>query len=232
LPHDSGIGKTLNSASNKMMLFDPMEQPLIFFAVSLTLGYVQVLFGLFVAFFHKLSRKDYAAAICEHLTWIIFLNCLLLFAFSKLGYLPKSLSGIFIVIAIIQAVIILLFSERQGGWGARIGMGAFQLFGTVFYFGDVLSYVRLMALGMVTGGFGMAVNVIVKLLMDIGWYGWILGGIVFVLMHTVNIALSTLSAFVHTLRLQYVEFFPKFFTGGGKEFKPLCKQNKYVIVKD
>jgi len=232
VPAESGVGKALNAARDKIMLFDPMQQPMIFFGISLTLGYIQVLFGLFVAFFHNISRKDYVAAVCDQLTWLIFLNSLLLFALSKMGYLPGSLSTVLIVVALIQAAVILLFSERQGGWGGRIGMGAFQLFSTVFYFGDVLSYVRLMALGMVTGGFGMAVNVIVKLLLDLGWVGWIFGAIVFVLLHFVNIALSTLSAFVHTLRLQYVEFFPKFFTGGGKEFKLLRKENRYVIVKD
>ncbi len=232
LPAHTAVGKSLNAMRKNLMLFDPMKQPLIFFAISLLLGYVQVLFGILVAFVHNIRRKEYAAALCDQLTWVIFLNCLLLFAFSKLGYLPKSLSGLFIVLAVIQAVMILLFSKRQGGWGGRIGMGAFQLFSTVFYFGDILSYVRLMALGMVTAGFGMAVNVIVKLLMDIGWVGWIFGAVVFVLLHMVNIALSALSAFVHTLRLQYVEFFPKFFNGGGREFCPLRKQNKYVIVKD
>jgi len=67
--------------------------------------------------------------------------------------------------------------------------------------------------------------------MDIPYIGFILGAIIFVLLHTVNIAMSGLSSFVHTLRLQFVEFFPKFLAGGGKEFKPLSKQYKHVYLK-
>ena len=108
---------------------------------------------------------------------------------------------------------------------ARIVAGAdgwewapIQLFSTVFYGGDILSYVRLMALGMVGSGFGMAINVLVKLVMEAPYVGWLLGAVVFVGGHLFNLAISMLGAFVHTMRLQFVEFFPKFFTGGGRDF--------------
>ena len=107
-------------------------------------------------------------------------------------------------------------------------MGVFNLFCTVFYLGDVLSYVRIMALGMVTGGFGLAVNIIVKLVADVPYVGWLLGALVFVGGHLFNIALSTLGSFVHSMRLQFVEFFPKFFVGGGKQFSPLTKKYDYI----
>lgn len=84
--------------------------------------------------------------------------------------------------------------------------------------GDVLSYARLMALGMVGAGFGMAINVLVKLASGAPYVGWAAGAVVFVLGHLLNIALSVLGAFVHTMRLQFVEFFPKFFTDGGQDF--------------
>jgi V/A-type H+-transporting ATPase subunit I len=100
----------------------------------------------------------------------------------------------------------------------------------VFYFGDILSYVRLMALGMVTAGLGMAVNILVGLLMDIPYVGWILGAVLFVVGHLFNLAMSTLSSFVHSLRLQFVEFFPKFLAGGGKDFEPLHETYKHISV--
>jgi V/A-type H+-transporting ATPase subunit I len=89
-----------------------------------------------------------------------------------------------------------------------------------------------MALGMVTAGLAMAVNVIAKIALDIPYglgiivmIGILIGG------HGFNLAISGLSAFVHTLRLQYVEFFPKFLVGGGRQFQPLSKQYKHIYIK-
>jgi V/A-type H+-transporting ATPase subunit I len=84
---------------------------------------------------------------------------------------------------------------------------------------------------MVTAGLGMAINILVKLIMEVPHIGWLLGLGLFIAGHTVNMLLSILSSFVHSLRLQFVEFFPKFFTGGGKEFKPFMLSYKHVLVK-
>lgn len=234
IPKDTAAYTAINSAREKVMLFDPMKDPMIFFGISLGLGYIQVLFGLFVAFFHNLSRKNYAAALCDQMSWIFFLNCLLLFGVSKAGFLPAPIAGIAGIVSILLALVILLFSERSGPWGGRIGMGVFQLFSTVFYVGDVLSYVRLMALGMVTGGFGMAINVLVKLVMDIPvpFLGYLLGALLFVGGHLFNLGMSVLSAFVHSLRLQFVEFFPKFMVGGGHTFDPIRKKYNHIYIED
>ncbi len=232
IPEDTGLYNALNGMREKLMLFDPMKDPITFFVISLILGYVQVQFGLFIGFFHFLFRKEYAEAFFDKGVWIVFLNCLVIFALSKQGLLPGALSPVFMYICIAAALVILLFSERTAGWGGRIGMGMFGLFNTVFYFGDILSYVRLMALGMATAGLGMAINVLVKLVMDVPYVGWLLGALMFVGGHLVNLAMSVLSAFVHTLRLQFVEFFPKFYNSGGREFKPMRRKYKHVLVKE
>ncbi|MHC4926963.1 MAG: V-type ATPase 116kDa subunit family protein, partial [Planctomycetota bacterium] len=198
--------------------------------LSLGLGYVQILFGLIIGFFNHLKRKEYAAAIYEKLTWVILLNCLLLFALAKYKILPEVLGTPFAIIALVMVGLIFWCTERNSGMAGRIGGGVFAVFSTVFYVGDMLSYVRIMALGMVTAGLGMAVNILTKLVMDVPYVGFILGLLLFVFGHFVNIALSLLSAFVHSLRLQFVEFFPKFFEGGGREFKPLRNDYKYVTI--
>ncbi|MBE0534451.1 MAG: V-type ATP synthase subunit I [Phycisphaerae bacterium] len=233
LPQTEGsIGAILDGWRHKLMLFDPMEQPLVFIGISLALGYTQVLFGLGIAFVNLLRQKNYAAAVFEKLTWLILLNCLLLFALAKNGILPAALAPVFGIVATIQVVLIFWFTERHSGLAGRIGGGSFAVFSTVFYLGDMLSYVRIMALGMVTAGLGMAINILTALLMDIPYVGFILGLLLFVGGHMVNIALSLLSAFVHSLRLQFVEFFPKFFAGGGREFKPLRNDYQHVLVVD
>ena len=211
-----------------IMLFDPMTQPMIFFGLSLALGYIQIMFGLSIAFTRCLLQKDYASAFCNQLTLIVLPNSLILLGLSKAGMIPPQLSTLFAVIAIATAMTIFLFSERNGTWSGRLGMGFFNLFCTVFFAGDVLSYVRIMALGMVSSGFGMAVNILVTLVGGVPYVGWLLGALMFVSGHLFNLALSVLGSFVHSMRLQFVEFFPKFFEGGGKQFEPLKKEYKYI----
>ncbi|MDH4201449.1 MAG: V-type ATP synthase subunit I [Phycisphaerae bacterium] len=231
LPAGSGVQKVLNGAREKIMLFDPMTKPMTFFVLSLGLGYLQIQVGLFVAFFANLLKKDIAAAIFDQLTWIGMLNCFLLLGLSKGGILSAGFARPAGYAAMGFATLILFFSGRGMGLTGRLGMGVFQLFSTVFYMGDVLSYVRLMALGMVGTGFGMATNVLTKLAADIPYVGWLLGALVFVAFHALNLALSALGAFVHSMRLQFVEFFPKFFTGGGRNFKPFQNTYRYIDIK-
>ena len=222
----------LKPAREKMMWFDPLEKPMMFFKLALALGYFQILTGLVIAFVHNLKQKNVIAALCDQLTWLVMLNSIVIFLASKFGVVSPQIGSFFGRLALIPAVIILLFSQREGGWGGRIGMGMYNLFSAIFYMGDVLSYLRLMALGMVTAGLAMAVNVIAKIALDIPYglgiivmIGILVGG------HGFNLAISGLSAFVHTLRLQYVEFFPKFLVGGGRAFQPLSKQYKHIYIK-
>lgn len=215
-----------------VMWFDPMKKPMHFFAISLGLGYLQIITGIAVGCIHKFRRGDIEGAVFDHLTWFIWLNSLGVFGLAKSGMLPAGLGNIALFVAILPAIGILLFSEREGGWGARFGMGFYNLFSTVFYVGDVLSYIRLMALGMVTGGFGMAINQITQQTMDVPYVGWLIGGLIFVGGHLFNIANSALGSFVHSMRLQFVEFFTKFIIGGGKEFEPLQKKYSHVQIKE
>jgi V/A-type H+-transporting ATPase subunit I len=215
-----------------LMLFDPMKEPMRFFVLSLVLGYLQIQFGLFIALINNLLKKDIVSALCDQLTWIVLLNCLLGLGLSKAGILAADASKVFGFFAIAAAAGILFFSGHAEGWSVgRFGLGVFNLFSTVFFAGDILSYVRLMALGMVGSGFGMAVNVLVKLVMGVPYVGWILGAVVFVGGHLFNLALSMLGAFVHSLRLQFVEFFPKFLVGGGRDFLPFRKDYRYISIE-
>lgn len=222
----------LDPLRQSVMLFDPMAEPLKLFGLSLALGYIQIIFGIFIAFMNNLLRKQVIAAVCDQLTWLVLLNSIMAIAFSKVGVLPASVASVCGIVVIVPAVMILLFSVREGPWGGRLGMGTYQLFSTVFYVGDILSYGRLMALCMVGSGFGMAINVITKQLMGVPYAGYFLAAIVFVVGHLFNIGMSSLGAFVHSLRLQFIEFFSKFLAGGGRDFVPLKTNYSQILIMD
>ncbi|NPV13438.1 V-type ATP synthase subunit I [candidate division WOR-3 bacterium] len=109
--------------------------------------------------------------------------------------------------------------------------GSYALYGATSYIGVLLSYIRLMALGMCTGGVAMAINVIAWMVVRVPVVGVLMALIVLVIGHTYNIAVNVLGAFVHSLRLQYVEFFPRFYTGGGEPFVPFKEVHQFVTWK-
>jgi len=221
---------------NKLMLFDPFAQIKFFLILCLALGYIHLLFAVFISFIHNLRLRDYITAFCDKFSWFVMLNSIVIFGLSKTGFLiPSAVGKFFGILAFVPAVSILLFSCREGGIANRLGMGFFNLFSTIFYVGDVLSYLRLMGLSMVGAGMAMAINIIAKIVLDIHipyGIGIVLAIIILVAGHLFNLFLSLLGAFVHTLRLQYVEFFPKFFNGGGRAFQPLSNNYKYIVLKE
>jgi V/A-type H+-transporting ATPase subunit I len=128
-------------------------------------------------------------------------------------------------------VLFFLLSPSNATVLAKFLWGGYALYGATGYIGVVLSYIRLMALGMCTGGVAVAINVIAWMLLPVPIVGVGAAVIVLIVGHTYNIAVNVLGAFVHSLRLQYVEFFPRFYAGGGERFVPFREQNEFVVVK-
>ncbi|MDH7598567.1 MAG: V-type ATP synthase subunit I [Sedimentisphaerales bacterium] len=222
----------LEPVRRSLMWFDPFKKPMQLFLISVALGYIQIMTGLITAFVWNITHRNYVAAIFDQLTWLGLINSVVVFALSKASVLPASLA-VAGPLALIFALGLVLGSHREGGWGARIGMGIYNLFSSIFYVGDLLSYLRLMGLCMVGAGLGMAINLMAGIAAQIPYgLGIFCAIMVFVGGHLFNLVMSGLGAFVHTLRLQYVEFFPKFFVGGGRPFEPLTKQYRYVYIKD
>lgn len=224
---------SVRSFRKSVMLFDPMETPMLFFLIAVGLGYFQIMFGLCLALYDNLRKREYLPALFSPIMWLVLLNSLVLLGLSAAGIIPKTFISYCKIIAPVAGLCIFFFKflyEKEESLFARFVLAGFTIFSVVFYVGDVLSYLRLMALGMVTAGIAMAVNIIAGIVGGVPIVGVIFAVIVLIGGHLFNLAINTLGAFVHTLRLQYVEFFPKFFQGGGKQFKPLRIENKYVII--
>jgi len=112
----------------------------------------------------------------------------------------------------------------------RVALGAYDIYGVTGWLSDVLSYSRLLALGLATGVIASVINMMGSMVGG-GVLGAIIFTIVFIFGHTMNMAINVLGAYVHTNRLQFVEFFGKFYEGGGKPFEPLTTESKYIEIK-
>ena len=109
---------------------------------------------------------------------------------------------------------------------AQIGSGAYELYGITSYIGDLVSYTRLMALGLSGGSLAAAFNMMAGMIPGVAMF--LFAPLILVFGHIFNLGLSLL---VHTCRLQYVEYFGKFYEGGGKDFTPFKAKNEYINTK-
>lgn len=162
-------------------------------------------------------------------------------AFYDVGFLYMAVGGAIALVLtkspiakwvmIIGMVGILLFAGRNAASiGGRLGSGAYELYGLTSWIGDFVSFLRLMAL-VLSGGFvAYSVNIIVKMLAGAGIGGIIAGAIIFIVFQLFNMFLSYLSAYVHGLRLIYVEMFNKFYEGGGVKFREMIEDTKFVKI--
>ena len=132
-------------------------------------------------------------------------------------------------LAIVNAVGIVLVSIISAKSLKGLGPALFNLYNISSYVGDLVSFTRLMALGLAGASIGSAFNLIVSLFPPFARFS--IGIVLFLALHGINMFLSFLSGYVHGARLIFVEFFGKFYDGGGKAFKPLKPAEKYVRYK-
>jgi len=214
----------------KFQIINPSSQALQFLIWALVIGVIQLIFGNLVRAFQHFKRGDYAAMILDDIIWAIYLSAITVYLFTK-DDLFKN------IILFCVAVIVLTGGRNYKAKNfllniiAKLGGGLLSLYGTMGYLGDVLSYSRLMALGLATGGIAMVINLLAKMLGNaVPVVGIVLAIIFMTFGHIINVVLNALGAFIHSARLQYVEFYPKFFEGGGKPFRPFNFRLRKVII--
>ena len=194
--------------------------------ISVVFGFITVLAGLFLSGLKNIRLKDYAEAYNAGFAWVLILLGLLLLA---LGNFFPSLAFAATIgqwLAIINALGVLAVSIISAKSLAGLGSGLFNLYNVSGYVGDLVSFTRLMALGLSGASIGSAFNLIVSLFPPVARFS--IGILLFIALHLVNMFLSFLSGYVHGARLIFVEFFGKFYDGGGKPFTPLKPSEKYV----
>ncbi|HBA62472.1 MAG TPA: V-type ATP synthase subunit I [Lachnospiraceae bacterium] len=221
--------------------FAPLDDPMKLLIYSMLFGVIHLYTGLILKGYMCVRDKRYVDLICDVVFWLMMLTGLIMMllpselfrSISQMNIVfPAAVNTLAKVLAIGGAVGILLMSGRANKNPLlRIALGAYDLYNVTGWLSDVLSYSRLLALGLATGVIASVINQMGSMLGG-GIVGVILFIVVFIIGHVFNLAINVLGAYVHTCRLQYVEFFGKFYEGGGREFNPFKENTKYVDIKE
>jgi V/A-type H+-transporting ATPase subunit I len=237
----------LKNFKDSLVLLDPLKEPTKLLGIALSLGIIQVWFGNIVAAIGNIKNKRYLDTLQDQVPMLT-----LLFGLTGLGLIFLKLSGdthvnLFKYAAVLGGIGLIATQGRsEKGIGARLFYGIYNLYNALSgYLSDVLSYSRLWALGLVTGVMASTINLIAaqfsqilpSIVPFIGKISFVKITIstlvlivVFIFGHTVSFFMNLLGAFVHPVRLQFVEFFSKFFKSGGRTFKPFRIETKYISI--
>ena len=224
---DTIAAKFLNSSFRLTpLLLNPTQKPLELLIISVAFGMIHILAALVIKFYMLWRSGEKADAVCDTGFWILGLLGISLFAAGfGLGIAVLNTVGLAMTIIGFGGILVTGGRKSKNIIGKLFG-GVLSLYDITSYVGDVLSYSRLMALGLATGVIASVINVLGSLggASVIGIIAYI---VISIFGHALNFAINCLGAYVHTNRLQYVEFYQKFYEGGGKKFKPFSMNTKY-----
>ncbi len=218
--------------------FAPIEDPMKLLIFALFLGLIHLFIGLGISGFMLIRQKKFVAFFCDVIAWYMFLIGLIMLLLPSSIYESMArqtvtfgpfLTYLSWVLTIVGAVILLLMAGRRKKKkiGMRLALGVYEIYGITSWLSDWLSYSRLLALGLATGAIAQVVNMI-GTMFGSGVLKVIIFVVVFIIGHALNMAINVLGAYVHSNRLEYVEFFQKFYEGKGRAFEPFIAATKYV----
>ena len=239
LMYGSFFGDMISTVSNTFgagrlslspILLDPVQKPLNLLIMSVAFGMIHILTALVIKFYMTWRDGKRLDAVFDTGFWIAVLLGVCVFAVGMvLGSALTETVGIVMMIGGAGGLILTQGRDKKNPI-AKLFSGILSLYDITSYVGDALSYSRLMALGLATGVIASVVNVLGSLggKSVIGFISFLL---ISVFGHALNFAINMLGAYVHTNRLQYVEFYQKFYEGGGRKFKPFGFNTKYYEFK-
>ncbi len=217
-----------------VIVMNPLQEPMKMLNVVFVLGIIQIMAGLIIKMVADIREGRWIDGLLDQLLWVFFLALLVPLGYSFIlgGSVPDGVMATAGKGAMAAAALVVLTGARKNPNPImKVLGGVLKLYDVVGYFGDVLSYARLLALGLATGAIAMAINGVAEMAGDIPIVGPIAVVLVLIGGHLFNLAVNCLGAFVHSARLQYLEFFSKFFIGGGHAFQPFRVEKRYSVTR-
>ena len=206
-------------AANIAVLFDPIQNPMAFLLISLGVGALHLIAGMAVKAFLLCREGKPLDALFDIVTyWILFAGLGVLFISRTVGIWLTACGVLSIV---------LTQGRHKKSVAMKIAGGFLGLYDLINYASDLLSYSRILALGLAAGVIGQVVNILATLKGGT-FIGVLLMLLVFVVGHLLNLVINVLGTFVHTSRWQYIEFFNKFYEEGGTPFRPMAPADRYT----
>ncbi|MBQ9081102.1 MAG: V-type ATP synthase subunit I, partial [Clostridia bacterium] len=213
--------------------FSPMDDPITMLILCFGLGLLQIFVGMGYQAYDFIKNGHLADAVYDIFSWyVIFLGAGL--AVLSAMFMPELpiLVGL-ITLGVGVAVLMFGGAIRGKGFFGRIIGAVKPLYGIVNYFSDVMSYSRLFGLSLASGVIGLVFNTLASVVVSmLPGVGYAFAVIIVLIGHTLNLAIGLLGIYVHDSRLQFIEFFGRFYHGGGKLFTPLGLNLKYVTIKN
>ncbi|OIP79934.1 MAG: hypothetical protein COT39_04295 [Parcubacteria group bacterium CG08_land_8_20_14_0_20_48_21] len=212
---------------------DPVADPNTFLLIAFGLGVVQIITGIAIKMWWKWKTVSARDALLDEGLWLLFLIVLIGYGVASRGAGTAFVQWCkWTAIGLTLALIATQGRKIKNPVG-KIGKGILSLYNVVGYFSDVLSYSRLVALGLATGIIATVVNLVAALFRDmIPYVGWVVYIVILVGGHSFNLMINALGAFIHTARLHFVEYFPKFLEGAGKKFVPFMREARYISLEE
>jgi len=210
-------------------LFNPLEDIMLLLLVSVAIGVIHVVFGVLLNMYRLLKAGEWQMAVQDDFSGLLMIGALALAGLTSQGLWLAWLGTVAVVLKgrVIEAVMKLSPKETLLG----LARGLLGLYGLAGYISDFLSYTRLVALGLASLLVGQVMNILAGMVLELPWgIGVLAAAAILIVGHTFNIAINILGAFVHSARLQFVEFFSKFYAAGGNVYSPFSWRTKSLVL--